>query len=174
MTIHQKHHLLLMRHGKSDWHSGVASDFERTLTKRGNNDAARVAHWLGVHRYLPDRIICSPAVRTHTTALRVTEQLQLNPDLIIPEQQIYEASLQTLLRIIARHAANTRSLLLIGHNPGLDALVRYLADIEPERTVSGKLMTTAALAIFDCEDGASLPLQHTLHLQHLIRPRDLD
>lgn len=163
-----------MRHGKSDWHSGVASDFDRPLTKRGSNDAARVAHWLGVHRYLPDCIVCSPAVRTHTTALRVTEQLQLNPDLIIPELQIYEASLQTLLRVIASHAANSRCLLLIGHNPGLDTLVRYLADTEPERTASGKLMTTSALAIFECGDGAFSPLQHSLHLQHLIRPRDLD
>jgi phosphohistidine phosphatase len=174
MTIHQKHHLMLMRHGKSDWHSGVVSDFERTLTKRGNTDAARIAHWLGIHRYLPDRIVCSPAVRTLTTALRVTEQLQLNPDLIIPEQDIYEASLQTLLRIIARHAVNSRSLLLIGHNPGLDTLVRYLADAEPEQTASGKLMTTSALAIFDCGDSAISPRQHTLRLHHLVRPRDLD
>jgi phosphohistidine phosphatase len=174
MTLYQKHHLMLMRHGKSDWHAGISSDFDRPLTRRGSNDAGKMARWMGAHRLLPDRIVCSPAVRTLATAYTLTGQLQLNPDLIVQEKDIYEASLPTLLRIIARHAVNSRCLLLIGHNPGLDSLVRYLADAEPERTASGKLMTTAALAVFDCGDTAILPAQNSLHLRQLVRPKEID
>ncbi len=165
---------MLLRHGKSDWHSDIATDFDRPLTSRGRNDAGKIARWLVTHRYIPDLIISSPAVRTQQTALRLTEEMHLNADLIRWESGIYEASLPGLLQIISKYAVNSRSLLVVGHNPGLDSLLSYLADAPPGRTGTGKLMTTAALAVLDCGDTAGMTAQHSLYLRHLIRPKDLN
>lgn len=174
MTIHQKHHLLLMRHGKSDWHSGVKADFDRPLTRRGNGDVLRIADWLAVHGPIPDLIVASPARRTRETAELLVTGLQLNRDMIRWDRDIYEAPTDRLLGLLGKYMMNGRCLLLIGHNPGLDGLVCALADSEPARTASGKLMTTAALAILAGGDPAQGPQRHSMQLLQIIRPKQLE
>lgn len=162
-----------MRHGKSDWSSGVRRDFDRPLTRRGIADAHRIGCWMKEHGYIPDLIVSSPAQRTHETALIVAGELQHDPGLIRREADIYEATLARLIAVIRNNAVNSRCLLLIGHNPGLDGLVTWLADSEPTRTVSGKLMTTATLAVLTGNKTVIEPVQHSLHLQQLIRPKEI-
>ena len=171
MTISQDYHLLLLRHAKSDWKAEKDIDFERPLTERGESDAGKVARWMKAHKLFPDRIVSSPAVRTRATADIVTGVLHLPTDLIRWENDIYEATLDKLLAVISRHAKGSRCLLLIGHNPGLDNLVTYLASAEPHRTASGKLMTTAALAIFVNVECMGTPVKHSLQLRQLVRPK---
>lgn len=173
MTISQDYHLLLLRHAKSDWRAETDIDFERPLTERGKSDVGKVARWMKAHKLFPDRIVSSPAIRTRATADIVTAVLDLPTDLIRWENDIYEATLEKLLTVINRHARGSRCLLLIGHNPGLDNLVTYLASAEPDRTASGKLMTTSALAIFDNVECVGMPVRHSLQLRQLVRPKQI-
>lgn len=173
MTIHQKHHLMLMRHGKSDWEAGVRNDLDRPLTGRGVTDVHKIGRWLDEHRYIPDLIVSSPAQRTRETAIIVAGELRQEVDLIRWDADIYEATRDRLLAVIRRYAEGSRCLLLIGHNPGLDSLLDWLAGSEPGRTASGKLMTTSALAVLSGREAIIDPAQHSLQLQQLVRPKAL-
>lgn len=163
--------LILMRHGKSDWHSITARDIGRPLAGRGLRDSPRMGQWLARQVGTPDKIVCSPAQRTVATAECVAESTGLPVAAIIHDDAIYEAGRADLLAAIERHAEKTRTLLLVGHNPALDAVLEYLSDSRPPLTKSGKLMTTAAIAILACP---SWPLHKGgCSLQSLMRPKQL-
>jgi phosphohistidine phosphatase len=57
-----------MRHAKSDWGSGAASDRERPLAARGVKAAKRIGRFLSKVGATPDLVLSSPAVRALTTA----------------------------------------------------------------------------------------------------------
>jgi phosphohistidine phosphatase len=173
MTIAEGRLLLLMRHAKSDWGSGATRDFDRPLTDRGERDARKVGKWLAAQQIAVDAIVSSPAVRARLTAALVAGELDLDEGRIELEQRLYEATLADLLAVIGMYSASHRTILLIGHNPGFDALLSHLARDEPERTSSGKLMTTSALAILEFGEGPVSMQPHTARLKKLIRPKQL-
>ncbi|PXW82561.1 phosphohistidine phosphatase SixA [Nitrosomonas sp. Nm84] len=168
----QKHQLIIMRHAKSDWSEGNGSDFERPLTARGKKAAKQMGKWLK-HRYRIDRIICSPALRTKQTCQLVAEQLRLSQNHIRWESAIYDASLNDLVSVIKKYSENIRTLLLIGHNPGLDQLLCYLSRDPPPVTSMGKLLTTAAIAVLDYGDTGITVQPNYACLQCLVRPKEL-
>ncbi len=90
--------LLLLRHGKSDWHSGVR-DFNRPLNKRGKRNAQQMGEWIGEQKLVPDLIISSPTKRALTTAEIVCEAMELPLDTIQTEESIYEACLADLHQV---------------------------------------------------------------------------
>lgn len=95
------HRLSVMRHAKSDWHSGAAEDFLRPLSPRGWRDAARMGLWLVEQGLLPALIVSSPAVRTRET-LDVLEQAA-GVDLAQQTEwidELYHGSLEGLLEIL--------------------------------------------------------------------------
>lgn len=139
--------LLVMRHAKSDWDSAATRDFDRPLSRRGRRDAPRMGRWLQQQGYRPDRLICSPALRTRQTAAEIVDLVNYHHDDIIYEPMVYEASLTDLLAALRKHADDADTLMLLGHNPGLDELVIHLADRPPPRSETGKFMTTAAVAV---------------------------
>lgn len=163
--------LIIMRHGKSDWNSGVSRDFDRPLSRRGSQDVPRMAKWLQLQQLLPQRLISSPARRAADTAILATDNCGLERDVIVYDDAVYEADRADLCTVIARHAGHSSRLLLVGHNPALDDLLEYLVSGHLPRTAGGKLMTTAAVAVLDCSDW-QLP-QGSCQLRHLQRPRDL-
>lgn len=164
--------LMVMRHAKSDWNS-QAIDIDRPLSKRGLNDAHRMAVYMKNHYLLPDRLLVSSARRTQQTAGFLIDALKISNEHLIIDVSLYLASINTLLSTIKRYAKENQRLLVLAHNPGVDELVTYLADDEPALTASGKLMVTGALAVFriDTLDGLNRPGQGTL--LELIRPRDI-
>src|SRR3954466_9034949 len=89
--------LLLLRHGKSDWHEGEA-DFDRRLAKRGRQAAALIGEYLEEHDLIPDVIVTSPAARALLTAEIIQEALD-DIDLV-EEERIYEGTLDTLLEVV--------------------------------------------------------------------------
>jgi phosphohistidine phosphatase len=164
--------LILMRHAKSDWAAAGHGDFVRPLNARGARDAPRMGRWLKAKGYVPDRIVSSPATRAYQTALHVAEELVCDPAVIVWEPQIYEADLSDLLAVLRRHDPGRGTLLLVGHNPGLEDLLCYLCRQPPPRTGDDKLLTTAAVAVLRCagrgwEKGAASLLAHA-------RPRELE
>lgn len=139
--------LIAMRHAKSDWAAGAVDDADRPLNARGNRDASRMGRWLAEQRYMPDFIVASPAVRTHTTAKLVCAALGLDSVVIQIDPDIYLADKRRLLRVLAGCPADRRIVLLVGHNPGMEALVYHLA--APAIANGVNLMPTATVAVLE-------------------------
>ncbi|QOJ22643.1 MAG: phosphohistidine phosphatase SixA [Gammaproteobacteria bacterium] len=168
-----KHQLIIMRHAKSDWREGDRSDFDRPLTKRGRKAAQQMGQWLKQQQYRIDHILCSPALRAKQTCQGVLEQLDLTRKSVLWESRIYEASLPDLIALINQYGEGIHTLLIIGHNPGLDQLLCHLAKEPPPVSESGKLLTTAAVAVLDFGTATISAKAHQAQIQCLIRPKEL-
>jgi phosphohistidine phosphatase len=109
--------------------------------------------------------LSSPAKRAKQTAVLVREVGAIEPEIQFDER-IYEASPQMLAQIISELGEQADSLLLVGHNPGLEGLIRFLTgEVHP--------MPTAALAIIELnvENWATVAAECGT-LKNLFRPYD--
>ncbi|MCG8325961.1 MAG: histidine phosphatase family protein [Thiotrichales bacterium] len=159
---------MLMRHAKSDWGVNSQHDFDRPLNKRGVRDATRMGGWLLEQDRTPDVIISSAAVRARLTAKLVATAIDFPESGIVSAAELYGAGLNTLLSCLERSVAEYRRPLIIAHNPTLDSLLEFLLNEPPPYTDSGKLMTTAAIAILQAENVG----QGKGKLTALIRPKE--
>jgi phosphohistidine phosphatase len=168
--------LILMRHAKSDWMAGDSvADFERPLSERGVRASARMGRWLAGCGWHPDRIVSSPAVRARQTVETICREAGFDPSLLVFDEAVYLASVDTLLSVVARHRGGRRRLMMVGHNPGFDDLLEYLCEpVSLPRTGRGKLMTTAALARIEVPESDLAPGRASGRLLELKRPKDLD
>ncbi|MEU9012387.1 histidine phosphatase family protein [Streptomyces sp. NPDC048479] len=117
--------LIVLRHAKSARPPDMA-DFDRPLTGRGRRDASAAGRWLRDARYTPDLVICSTAVRARETWELAAEHLETQPP-VQHEDRVYDADLHTLLAVVRETPASVDTLLLAGHNPGVQELVLSLA-----------------------------------------------
>ena len=120
--------LYLVRHAKSYWGDQSLPDFERPLNKRGKRDAPFMGEVLNDKKVRPDLIICSPAKRTRKTALEIAERLRYPDKKILYDENLYEASSNTILEIIKSIDDKFDSVMIFGHNPGLTLLNNYISD----------------------------------------------
>lgn len=118
--------LFLIRHAKSDWSIPGQKDIERVLNSRGISDAPRMGAKMKALGMQPDLIISSPSVRTRMTLELITEQMDYDFEAIQWEEDIYEASVRTLLRIINELPPEKQKVAIVGHNPGLTFIAEYL------------------------------------------------
>ena len=144
--------LMLLRHAKSDWDSGVTDDFDRPLASRGGKAAKRMAVWMKSQRIVPDYVMCSSAVRARETMEILRHELTLNTALVKFERRLYLADVHELLAILGDLPNNVKSVMLVGHNPGLEDLLTYLCGDDVPAAANGKLMPTAALARISLPD----------------------
>ncbi|MDH3949258.1 MAG: histidine phosphatase family protein [Gammaproteobacteria bacterium] len=165
--------LYLMRHAKSDWHSVAKSDFDRPLNKRGSKDAVRMGQWLEQQGLRPEVLLASPAQRAKETVLAVADRLGVKANEVAFNKGLYLADRATLLKVLHTVPAATDSVLLVAHNPGMDDLVDWLATEPPTLSDSGKLMTTATIAIFEVSGSWAKLNQNAASLQALLRPKEL-
>jgi phosphohistidine phosphatase len=171
--FHMPRELLLLRHAKSDWDAGTLSDFDRPLAKRGKGDAPKVGAWLYREGLVPDHVVSSPAVRARQTATKICKRLDFKKKRIIWERAIYEADVPALLAVLARCPATAATVLLIGHNPGLEELVRHLAGEDLELPDDGKLLPTATVARLEMPGDWQELKRGNGHLVSITRPRNL-
>ena len=164
--------LLLMRHAKSDWHGHLA-DIDRPLNSRGVGDAVKMGTHLNQQGLVPSCMIVSGARRTRETAELLLDGMAVPESHIIIDKELYLADFETLLEIIEVYAAENKRLLILAHNPGMDYLVSHLCSTPPELSMSGKLMTTCAVAYFQADslDAIKNPGQATL--MKLFRPKEI-
>lgn len=120
-----KNILYLLRHSKSSWRDLSIDDFDRPLNNRGLKDAPLMGQMLSKKNIIVDTIISSPAKRAIDTASIISNNLGYTKSIIL-NKDIYDASLSTLLFIIKNFDDNLKSIMLIGHNPGLTNLSNYL------------------------------------------------
>lgn len=157
--------LYILRHAKSSWDNILLADFERPLNKRGLQAAPFIGEIIHKNRFNPELFLSSPAKRAKQTAMLVREVGAIKPEIRFDER-IYEASPQTLVQIISELSEQADSVLLVGHNPGLEGLIRFLTGaVQP--------MPTAALAVIDLnvEAWAEITAERGT-LKNLIRPMD--
>ena len=164
--------LAILRHAKSDWATGVP-DHDRPLNQRGKQDAPKIGEWLKKQAWQPDIILSSPAQRAKETIIAVAQAAGISTDIIDWQEAIYLASIETLLRQTRSISPGASRAMLVGHNPGLEDLVIYLSDSSPELTDSGKLFTTANLAILEFDRPWKQIKAHSGKLLHLVRPKEL-
>ena len=145
--------LILLRHAKSDWYSVADTDHDRPLNDRGRRDAPQVGNWLSQNDYRPEHILCSGAERTRQTLSLLIHGSGWENIPVDISKDLYHAREASLVERIAAGFSYCNTLMVVGHNPGMDMVVmRFCPQIEPG--ANGKLMTTAACAVigFDDED----------------------
>ncbi|MGW0558444.1 SixA phosphatase family protein [Streptomyces sp. NPDC002926] len=117
--------LIVLRHAKSARPPGM-EDFDRPLAERGRGDAAAAGRWLRDAHYIPDLMICSTAVRARQTWELAAEHLETQPSARY-EDRVYDAHFHALLGVVGETPISVGTLLLVGHNPGMQELVLALA-----------------------------------------------
>ncbi len=120
--------LLLMRHAKSSWKEENVKDCDRPLTKRGKKDAPMMARFLKKKNLLPDLILCSSAKRARHTVRAILEELNISDEIVIELESLYLAEPQAYMEAIQEQSDDTNCILVVGHNPGLEALAQILSD----------------------------------------------
>ena len=121
-------YLYLVRHAKSSWDFPELSDFERPLNKRGRRDAPVMAMRLASKQPDLDVIISSPANRALTTAKEMARALEIEPTQLIEDEEIYHASMKTLLDKVRGLSEDYQRVMLVGHNPGFTDLANQLKE----------------------------------------------
>lgn len=154
--------LVIMRHAKSAWPEGVADD-QRPLAARGRRDAPAAGRWLGEHVPGVGLVVCSPAVRARQTCELVVAQLPTPPE-VRHDERIYDASAGELLDVLRDLPDEARSVLLIGHNPGLEELVAVC-------TGGARVLKTSAIAVLGASAAWSSAGPGWARLDELATPR---
>ena len=124
MTKHTGRELVLLRHAKSAWPD--LPDHERPLAGRGRRDAPVMGRWLRAAGHVPDRVLCSTARRTRETWELAQPELETAPPVSF-EDRVYEASAGELLDLARDAPPEVKTLLIVGHAPGIPELALMLA-----------------------------------------------
>ena len=137
--------LIILRHAKAQ-PDAPNGDHQRNLTDRGQRDASAVGSMLGSLVGVPDAIVTSDANRARQTAQLSAEACGFDSSIII-EPAIYAAEVTTLIGIIRDLPDDLGCVVFVGHNPGFEDLITYLAgpDVEVEH------LPTAGFAHFELD-----------------------
>jgi phosphohistidine phosphatase len=147
--------LLLLRHAKAERLQPGGHDPDRVLAARGRGDAKTLGTYLARHAFIPDRVMVSTAARTRKTWTLLAAAMGLAPPVSF-EERLYDASPKTILQAIKATGPDAGTLMVIGHNPGLQELAAMLVasgDLEARERL-GRAFPTSALAVisFAAED----------------------
>lgn len=167
--------LMLLRHAKSDWSAPGRPDRDRVLSARGERAAPLMGRYLAEQGLIPQHAIVSVAERTRQTWQRLGKAVTGTPGVTFDER-IYEAAPLDILAAIGDAPAAAQTLLVVGHNPGLQSLALALTGTgsgKARRTLAEKF-PTAALAVidFDLPDWRSMS-PGSGHLERFITPREI-
>ena len=130
--------LLVLRHAKSSWDDPALDDHARPLSKRGQRDAPRMGELVRQYALTPDVVISSDALRARLTAEAVAEAARY-PGEILLDPHLYMAGPADILSLLPRVQENAKTVMIVGHNPGLEQLVEQLTGTRQD-------LPTAALA----------------------------
>lgn len=167
--------LLLFRHAKSDWATPDLDDYDRPLSPRGRSAAPRMGKAMRRQGLDPRRVLCSTAARAQQTLLLALEELGWRREVVL-SRALYLAEWPALLAILAEQPEEIESVMLIGHNPGMEQLASVLA--HPELGDVGALerlkfkFPTAAIAELDLEGPWSSLAPQSCALTRFVTPAE--
>ena len=154
--------LTLLRHAKSSWDDPGLADRDRPLNRRGERDAPKMGERINSAGIRPSLIVSSPAVRAWTTAKVVAREISYPLEFLQREADLYHASLDTLIDVVARQDDGFNSILVVGHNPGLTDFANFLC---PDLT--DNLPTAGVVSVgLNCDDWnirACVPAELQVH-----------
>jgi phosphohistidine phosphatase len=164
--------LLLLRHAKSSWADPSLPDIERPLAPRGEKAARAIARYLLEKRVRPELVLCSTSQRTRQTLQAIEPSLGRNVP-VEYVQELYGASAEELLARIKTVPSEVDTLLLIGHNPGMQDLALRLAGRGARLERLREKFPTAALATLATADGWAELKAGNAELVDYVVPREL-
>lgn len=118
--------LYLLRHAKAVVADGSIEDFARPLAERGRREAMELAGLMAERSYAPARVLCSSSQRTRETLGPLLSAWPTNSWIEVT-RDLYNADANDLLSLVREQDDGASSLLLVGHNPGIEQLARALA-----------------------------------------------
>ena|SRR5688572_14682345 len=160
--------LLVLRHAKSSWHHGTLVDHERPLNERGQREAPQMGKVIREYRLVPDVLLSSDACRARQTAEAVTRAAHFAGEIRL-EPRLYGASPAEIIGVLRTvDVTNAATVLIVGHNPGLEELVARLTRERQE-------LPTAALAqiVLTVDQWRDLTVSSRGSLIGLWRPKEL-
>lgn len=169
--------LLLLRHAKAEQDSGEG-DFARKLTDRGRGDAARMGHAMDTRGYIPNLVLCSSAARTTETWGLLSPELAKTPKVEFTKA-LYLASPKNIFEQIHLTPDDVKTLMVVGHNPGIAECTIRLARHPASKAESHKLedmrakFPTCALAVLDFDVESWSDAGSGGILLEFLQPRDL-
>ena len=167
--------LMLLRHAKSEKAEPGLRDHERRLNDRGERDAEAIGAYLARHGLLPDLVAVSTSQRTRQTWEHVAAMLSASPPASF-EERLYNAGAEAILAVVKETKPAVRTLMVIGHNPGLHEGARLLiasGDVEARERLNEGLPTTGLAVIdFAGKDWRKLH-PHGGRLERFVTPRSL-
>ena len=159
--------IFLMRHAKSSWKDSNIPDHDRPLKKKGEKDAKAMGKMLKSKKLSPDVILCSSAERAKQTAALFKDAISFDEKIEL-DDKLYMAEISDLITAIKKAPKKAKSVMVIGHNPGLEALLQ---------TLTGKVETfpTSAIAYISVpiDEWSDLSVEVDGKLKKLWRPKDL-
>ncbi len=173
--------LLLLRHAKAERLQSGGRDHDRILAKRGREDAAAVGAYLVRHKLIPDQALVSTSTRTRETWALVAKAFAAKTPPVTPpvefEDSIYEASPDAILKAIRASDRAAKTLVAVGHNPGMQQLAGLLiasGDVEARQRLLEEFPTAAVAVIsFAVQDWESLHVNGG-RLEHFVTPQTLE
>ncbi|MGD0375417.1 MAG: histidine phosphatase family protein [Streptosporangiaceae bacterium] len=146
--------LVLLRHAKSAWPD--LPDHDRPLAGRGRGDAPAIGRWLRETGCVPDLVWCSTASRAAQTWQLAAAELGADPP-VSYQPRLYGATGGELAELIREAPATTATLLLVGHNPGIQELALMMAGTggDPAGALdrAAAKFPTAAVAVLEFDGG---------------------
>lgn len=131
--------LILLRHGKSAYPDKVR-DHDRPLAPRGIRQAGLAGKAIRRYGYEVDLVLCSTAERARATLEQAAVEAPV--ELV---KDLYGASGVEILAIVERHGGDARTVLVVGHDPGL----AEAAQILDATFTLGKFPTSAFAVVED-------------------------
>lgn len=119
--------LFVLRHGHAASESEVTSDHERELTPRGVGEVQRSVARLLAQGARPDLLLSSTALRARQSAELCARAFTASPEVQLLEQ-LYLAPPPSYLTALAERGGQRASVMVVGHNPGLEALIYVLTE----------------------------------------------
>lgn len=166
--------LHLLRHAKAVPQEEGGPDRERALEKRGRRGAQAIAQWIEQHRLAPELVLCSPSLRTRQT-LDIVAPAFARPPKILLEEGIYLASARQLLARLRQVPKAAESVMVVGHNPGLQELAVLLAEVTngPAASRLAEGFPTGALVSFELAVAWAALDRRSARITAFVSPKEL-
>ena len=164
--------LYLLRHAKSSWDDPGLADHDRPLAPRGRRATKLLAEHLRREGIAPDVLLCSSARRARETLEGIAPALGDRVSIQV-ERELYGASSGDLLEGLRRIPETVKSVMLIGHNPAVQALTLTLAGSDEELESVMRKYPTGALATLAFSGSWRALEPRAASLGGFVKPRDL-
>lgn len=160
--------LVLMRHAKSSWDDGAQTDHARTLNERGRRDAPVVGAELARRGWVPDAVMASDSARTRETWERMAKAMPPVPRVAFVAA-LYHGRLGALQAVGDGVGPGVGTLLVLGHNPGLEEAASWLTGLSIGLATANAVLLTHQGAAW----GDALADAGGWRLEATIRPKEL-